>query len=303
MQGDGPSAEATTEGIRLEVAHHGPVDGPPVILLHGFPEGSACWRHQVGALAAAGFRVTVPDQRGYGLSDKPRGIDAYALDRLAADVLGLINASAPTRVSLVGHDWGGIVAWWVALTDPERVERLAVLNAPHPAAFRRYLWSHPRQLLRSWYVFLFQLPWLPEALLRWRNWWALARMLRGSSRPGTFPAADLDAYRRAWSAPGAITGMIHWYRAALRRPPTPPADVRSTVPTLIIWGTLDRFLDRGLAEGSLALCAAGRLERIEGATHWVQHEEPDRVNRLLLDFLPGGNRPVGGGHSPGPIPR
>jgi len=296
MQGDPQSAAATIEEIRLEVAHLGPENGPPVILLHGFPEGSACWRHQVGPLAAAGFRVTVPDQRGYGLSAKPRGIDAYALDRLAADVLGLIEASESTRVSLVGHDWGGIVAWWVALTDPDRVERLAVLNAPHPVAFRRYLWSHPRQLLRSWYILAFQLPWLPEALLRRRDWRALARMLRVSSRPGTFPAADLDAYRRAWSAPGAITGMIHWYRAALRRPPAPPADPRVNVPTLLIWGTQDRFLGRDLAEASLALCAAGRLERIEEATHWVQHEEPDRVNRLLIDFLREA------GHPAGPIP-
>ena len=298
MTADGPET-ITTNGIRLAVSHAGPADGPPVILLHGFPEGSACWRRQVGPLAAAGYRVMIPDQRGYGSSDKPGGIGAYALDALAADILGLIDATGHPRVALVGHDWGGIVAWWVARTHPGRVERLAVLNAPHPVAFRRYLLTHPRQWLRSWYFLAFQLPRLPEVSLRRRNWRALTRMLGSSSRPGTFSESDFDAYRAAWSRPGAITAMVHWYRAALRRPPAPLADPRVRVPTLILWGARDRFLGRGLADASAALCTDARLEWIEGATHWVQHEEPDRVNRLLIDFLGGGPPPES--PSEGPI--
>jgi pimeloyl-ACP methyl ester carboxylesterase len=281
-----------TNGITLHVAQDGPEDGPLVLLLHGFPEPWLGWRHQIGPLAGAGFRVLAPDQRGYGRSDKPRRVAAYALDVLAADVLGLIEAAGRQKAALVGHDWGGIVAWWVALRYPDRVERLAVLNAPHPVAFRRSLLHHPAQLVRSWYIFFFQIPRIPEAHFRRRNWRALARALHATSRPGTFTDEDLDRYRRAWAEPGAITAMIHWYRAALRHGPTPPADLRVPVPTLLIWGVRDRFAGRGLAEASLGLCDDGRLEWIEEATHWVQHEEPDRVNRLLLDFL--GRHPDGG---------
>jgi pimeloyl-ACP methyl ester carboxylesterase len=289
-------ATRTANGIALHVAQAGPDDGPPVILLHGFPEFWYGWRHQIGPLAAAGFRVLAPDQRGYNRSAKPERPAAYALDVLAADVVGLIDAvkrsSSHARVALVGHDWGGIVAWWVATHLPELVERLVILNAPHPVAFRRDLPRHPAQLLRSWYVFYFQLPWLPEALFRQGRWRRLARGLRRTSRAGTFTDEDLDCYRRAWSEPGAIRSMIHWYRAAVRHRQLPPADPRVRVPTLLIWGVRDRFIARRFAEASLALCDHGRLEWIEEATHWVHHEEPERVNRLLIDFLRDG-RPIG----------
>lgn len=274
-----------TNGIRLHLVQAGPRDGPPVILLHGFPEPWFTWQKQVGPLAAAGYRVLAPDQRGYNTSDRPDSVSAYALDTLAADVLGLIEANGWAKVRLVGHDWGGVVAWWVATRYPERLEQLVILNAPHPVGFRRFLRSHPRQLLRSWYTFYFQIPRLPEALFRWGNWRLLSRALRRSSRSGTFTEADLDRYRIAWSQPGAIKAMIHWYRAAMRFRPVIPVDLQVRVPTLIIWGKQDRFLDSELARSSAAFCEQGRLEFLETATHWVQHEEPERVNQLLLDFL------------------
>jgi pimeloyl-ACP methyl ester carboxylesterase len=254
-------------------------------LLHGFPEPWLCWRHQIGPLAEAGYRVLAPDQRGYNTSAKPPRVADYALDVLAADVIGLIDAAGRAKANVVGHDWGGIVAWWVALKHPDRVERLAILNAPHPVAFRHLLYRQPAQLLRSWYVFFFQLPRLPEANFRRANWHALTRALRTTSRPGAFSDEDLDLYRRAWSEPGAITAMIHWYRASLRQPPPTPADPRIHVPTLLLWGTDDAFIRRGAADASLELCDDGRLEWFEGATHWLHHEEPGRVSRLLLDFL------------------
>jgi epoxide hydrolase 4 len=281
-------ATVPTDGIRLHVVESGPASGPPVILLHGFPEFWYGWRYQIGPLADAGFRVLVPDQRGYGETEKPRPVSAYSLDVLADDVAKLIDSTGQTHAALVGHDWGGVVAWWVAIRNPARVERLAVVNGPHPAAFRRHLRSSPRQLLRSWYAFYFQLPWLPEAMLRRANWRGLAEAMRGSSRPGTFTEADLERYRRAWSEPGAITAMINWYRAAMRHPPARPSDTRVHVPTLIVWGPKDRFLDQRIARMSLDQCDDGKLEMIDQATHWVQHEEPERVNRLLLDFLGGG---------------
>ncbi len=271
-----------TNGIRLHVVQAGPLDGPLLILLHGFPEFWYGWKGQIEPLAAAGYRVWVPDQRGYNLSDKPKGVVAYGINTLAADIVGLIDAAGAQKAVVVGHDWGAAVAWWVAATQPERVERLVVLNVPHPAVMKRFVSRNVGQLLRSWYIGFFQLPVLPEWLSRLGNWYTLTRSLRGSSRPGTFSDADLAQYRSAWAQPGALTAMVNWYRAALRRPPTRNTARRITVPTLLIWGARDRFLKREMAQPSIDLCDRGRLVFFENATHWVQHEEAERVNELIL---------------------
>ena len=274
-----------TGSVRLHVVAAGPAEGRLVVLLHGFPEFWYGWRHQVAPLAEAGFRVVAPDLRGYNLSDKPRGVAQYTIDRLADDVAGLIQALGRQRALLVGHDWGGAVAWWLSLRRPEVVERQVILNVPHGAVMIRHLRRTPRQLLRSWYMFLFQLPWLPEALFRLGNWRGAVRGLRNSSRPGTFSEDDLQRYRQAWSQPGAMTAMINWYRAAMRHLPEMPENLRVAAPTLLIWGKRDRFVLPELAEPSLALCDRGELVFIEEATHWVQHEEPERVNALIVEFL------------------
>ena len=274
-----------TAGIRLHLVEAGPPDGAPVVLLHGFPEFHFGWRHQIGALAAAGYRVLAPDQRGYNLSDKPRGLAAYSLDVLVADVAALLDGAGHERAFVVGHDWGGAVAWWLAVTRPERVAGLVAINVPHPAVMRRFLRHDRAQRRRSRYIFLFQLPWLPEYRLGRNDFAALERALTATSRPGTFSPDDLERYRAAWRQPRALTGMLNWYRAALRRPPRRPASVRVTVPTLIVWGERDRFLHKAMAAPSAALCDRAEVEMIPGATHWVQHEEPAKVNRLLLEFF------------------
>ncbi|WP_448204636.1 alpha/beta fold hydrolase [Azospirillum sp. sgz302134] len=270
-------------GVRLHVIDAGPPDGPLVILLHGFPEFWYGWRRQIGALAAAGFRVLAPDQRGYGASDKPRGLDAYTTDRLAADVLRLADQAGRRTFSVVGHDWGGVVACWVALTAPDRVTRLAILNAPHPATMGGYALRHPTQAVRSLYVLAFQLPFLPERMIRARGFRMAEHALTNTSRRGTFDADDLARYREAWAQPGALTAMLNWYRA-MRRGHHPPT-VRVRPPTLILWGDRDRFLEKGLAEAAAALCDDARVVHMEKASHWVQHEEAERVNRELADFL------------------
>jgi pimeloyl-ACP methyl ester carboxylesterase len=272
-------------GIRLHVAVAGPEQGMPVLLLHGFPEYWYGWRRQIPFLAEQGYRVWAPDLPGYNLSDKPSGLDAYRIDRLAENVLGLIEAMGPQRVRLVGHDWGGVLGWWLGATRPEWIERLVILNVPHPAVMLRHLRVNPRQWLKSWYILAFQLPWLPEALARAGNWRALVRALQKTSRPGAFSPEDLEEYRQAWSQPGAYTAMLNWYRAALRRRPKLPADPRIRVPTLLIWGVHDVALGRELAQPSVQLCNNGRLEFLDDATHWVQHDEPDRVNRLIDEFF------------------
>jgi pimeloyl-ACP methyl ester carboxylesterase len=276
-----------SNGVRLHVVEAGPEGGPPVVLLHGFPEFWHGWRKQIGPLAEAGFRVIVPDQRGYNTSDKPGGVAAYRIETLAEDVVGLLDAAGLERASIVGHDWGGVVAWWTVLVHPERVSRLSILNVPHPAVLRRHLLSSPRQMLRSWYILFFQLPGLPERFLAKDGFANLARAVRGG-RKGTCTDADLALYREAWTQPGALTAMVNWYRAALRWASGRLPRLRVSAETLLLWGARDRFLGREMAEPSAALCDRHRLEIFEAATHWLQHDEADAVNDRLTRFLQGG---------------
>jgi pimeloyl-ACP methyl ester carboxylesterase len=270
-------------GRRLAAIDEGPTDGPLVILLHGFPEFSYAWRNQVGPLVDDGWRVLVPDQIGYNLSDKPVGLENYDIDALADDVLRLAESAGYRTFSLVGHDWGGIVAWWLALRDPDRIERLAILNAPHPATMTRYAMTHPTQMLRSWYILFFQIPGVPEALLRAGGYRMARRLLTGTSRGDAFSRHDLDHYQEAWSRPGALTAMINWYRALRKRRKLRSERVR--VPTMILWGERDAALEFPLALAALHRCDQGRLFRFPNATHWLQHEEPEDVNHLLRAFL------------------
>ncbi len=271
-------------GLRLHVVSAGE-PGPPVVLLHGFPELWLGWQHQIPALAQAGFRVLAPDQRGYNLSDKPPTVPSYALDVLAADVAALLDSLGLPSAAIVGHDWGAMVAWRVALTRPERVSRLATINVPHPDVFQHTLRHNPRQMLRSWYAMAFQLPWLPEALSQRNGFRLWQRALVATSRGDAFTPRDLDLYARAWSQPGAFSAMLNWYRAYWRCPPRPTASPRVRVPTLIIWGERDVALVPEMARASAELCDDGRLEMLPEATHWVHHEESARVNQLLVKFL------------------
>ncbi len=280
LEHDRVSVGSTT----LHVVRAGPRDGPPVILLHGFPELWYGWRHQIPALARAGHRVIVPDQRGYAASDKPPRVADYRIDLLVDDVLGLMDTQGFDRAAVIGHDWGAAVAWRTAARAPERVERLGILNVPHPQVMLGALWSNPRQLLRSWYMFFFQLPWLPEWLLGRQRAKALAGMLQGSSGAGSFSRREIEVYREAWSQPGALRGMLAWYRAMIRmRPPQLPGPIQPR--TLMLWGARDAALGRELAPPSIERCRDGELVFLEQATHWVQHDAAEEVNQHLLAFL------------------
>lgn len=270
--------------ITLHVTFAGPESGEPVVLLHGFPEFWYGWRHQIDALAAQGYRVIVPDQRGYNLSDKPKSVRAYALDILSGDIIGLMDALGYDKVRLVGHDWGAAVAWWTAITQPARLHKLAILNVPHPEAFRQALKTNPEQRRKSWYFGFFQLPFIPEILLRLNNFALMVRGIQSIGRRDSITEVELESYRVAWSQPGALTTMINWYRA-LRYAPKSPDDLRVHVPTLVIWGAGDTALVVEMAQASVDLCDDGQLEIIEDATHWVQHDAAERVNALLTAFL------------------
>lgn len=278
-------------GIQLHVVQAGPENGRPVILLHGFPEFWYGWKHQIGPLAGHGFRVLAPDQRGYNTSDKPKELKAYQLDELAQDVLGLISASGNQKAAIIGHDWGGMVAWWLGMRYPERVEKLGILNAPHPAVFKKTLMSNSNQMLRSLYAAFFQIPFLPEAALRKQDWEPLVQTMRETSRggysgsKGAFTDQDFEQYRRAWWMKEAMTSMLNWYRAALRLPPNLEGDLHVHVPTLILWGVQDHALSPQMAQESIDMCDQGRLICFDEATHWLQHEEVGQVNDLLIQFL------------------
>jgi epoxide hydrolase 4 len=274
-----------TNGIRLHVVQSGSRYGSLVILLHGFPEFWYGWRNQILPLAEAGYRVWVPDQRGYNLSDKPKGISAYTFDELARDVVGLIDAAGVERCYLAGHDWGAAVAWWVALNYPDRLHKLAILNVPHPAVMVRTLSRSLDQLRRSRYMFFFQIPFLPEAILRNNDCEYLVKALTFGSKPGSFTQDDINLYQQAWWRRDALTSMLNWYRAAFQMPANLSCDPRINTPTLILWGAQDFALSRTMAKPSLDLCEEGKLVFFESASHWVQHDASESVNKHLLDFF------------------
>jgi pimeloyl-ACP methyl ester carboxylesterase len=221
-----------------------------VVLLHGFPEFWYAWRHQIPALADAGYQVVAPDLPGYNTSDKPPRVRDYQPRVLAQKMADLIVALGAGSATVAGHDWGGGLAWLLAMQHPERIQRLVVLNAPHPIRFLKGLRS-PRQLRRSWYILAFQLPWLPERLVAAWDFRALRRALgRQPTRPGAFTAEDIDRYVAAAAQPGALRAAINYYRAAVRASPLAQAHTlrRVDIPTLIVWGDQDRYLGRELAE-------------------------------------------------------
>jgi pimeloyl-ACP methyl ester carboxylesterase len=271
-------------GVRLHYVEAG--NGPLLILLHGFPEFWYCWRHQIPFLAQQGFRVVAPDQRGYNLSDKPRDVASYHVDTLAADIAALIRHLGSERATVVGHDWGGVVAWFLAMTRPECVERLAILNAPHPAAFNRER-RKLAQLLKSWYIFFFQLPLLPELLCRWHRFAMLCRSLRDDPG-GTHPRVseqELGIYRLALSRPGALTGAINWYRAMMRSNLRGGMTIRPiSMPALVLWGERDRYLERSLLHGLDTWVPHVEVRRFPQASHWLQVDEREAVNQALAGF-------------------
>jgi pimeloyl-ACP methyl ester carboxylesterase len=273
-------------GVELNVAEAGPADGPLVVLLHGFPEFWFEWRELIGPLAEAGFRVAAPDQRGYNLSGKPRGVAAYRLDLLAADIFALATALGRERFCVVGHDWGASVAWWMATgAQAQRLDRLAILNAPHPAVWRHSMLTDPAQRKKSRYVQALRTPWLPELLVRAGGYKGLADAFASSPRQAAFGPEEMAAYRTAWRQPGALTATLNWYRALFVQDlPVPPAG-SLTPPTLVLWGDQDAFAEPKLAEESAALCASARVVHFPDASHWLPHDEPDAVARALLGFL------------------
>jgi pimeloyl-ACP methyl ester carboxylesterase len=277
------SRRIAVNGVMLHVVAAGTPTGRPIILLHGFPEFWWGWREVITPLADAGYRVIVPDMRGYNLSDAPRDVGAYGIDTLAADVTGLADALGIGRFLLVGHDWGGVVAWWVAARHGDRVERLVILDAPHPKIRTRRARKRLTQALRSSYILFFQLRRAPEMVFGAFRFAGLRAMMRRSARAGAFEPGLLMRYARAWQRPGRFTAMLNYYRALGQPRSRGPA--RVSAPTLILWGARDSFLEPHVAEASLEQCDDGRLEILPQATHWLHLEQPSRIVALTRAHL------------------
>lgn len=280
-------------GLTFELAETGPAQSRKfAILLHGFPELNFSWRHQMPELAAQGWRVWAPNMRGYGASDKPEGIDAYAMDNLLADVGALIDlalAEVPAdEIMLVAHDWGAVVAWSFAIRKIRPLTRLVIMNVPHPKCAEREIRKW-RQLRKSWYIFFFQIPWLPERLLLASNARAVRRaFVDTAANKHRFSREDLEVYAKAAQRPGAIHAMINYYRALIRHRDANGKKLGNAMvdtPTLVIWGENDLALDIHLLDGMEQWVPNLTLHRLPGISHWVQQDAPEDVNRRLSGWL------------------
>ena len=272
------------DDVRLHVVSGG--SGKPLLFLHGFPEFWYGWHRQLRHFKTD-WRVAAPDMRGYNLSDKPAGLDAYRMRLLVGDVVGLIGHLGVDRINLVAHDWGGVVAWALALQRPELIERLVILNAPHPWIFNQLRANDPAQAEASRYITWFDEPHAETALSK-GGFDLLARQVSSDAEPGPFRhPGDRALYRAAWSQPGALTAMLNYYRTMTRAGPLlgEADDYRVTVPTLIIWGERDRALLPANLDGIEALVPDLELVRVPTATHWIAHDAPDVVNAAIESFL------------------
>jgi pimeloyl-ACP methyl ester carboxylesterase len=279
-----------TNGVRLRVTSREPEGGSErlALFLHGFPECAYSWRAQLPLLARLGWRAWAPDLRGYGESERPARVADYAIETLMDDVSGLIRASGAKQTLLVGHDWGGIIAWYFAMRRPQEIARLCIMNLPHPACMQRAFRRGP-QLLRSWYALFFQIPWLPEKLLAAGDYRAIRQAFAGMAiDKSRFPEEVLRVYRDNAARPGALTAMLSYYRALVRGGARRQAALgfpRIETPTLMLWGEEDRALGIETTYGSEAHVADLTLRYLPGVSHWVQQEAPEAVNAMLEAWL------------------
>jgi len=286
-------------GIDFRVATAG--SGERLALcLHGFPESAYSWRHQMPLLAHLGYRVWAPDLRGYGASSRPKGVKAYALENLEEDVAALIEASGAKDVVLVGHDWGAVIAWYYAMFGRLPISRLIIMNVPHPALMEKGLRTR-RQLAKSWYIFFFQLPWIPEWGLARRDYEAIGRVFRDMAvDKSRFPDEVLRVYRDAAAGPGALTAMLNYYRALIRglRRTRRRGIVPINIPTLMIWGEVDAALGKELTYGTENYVSNLTLRYLPDVSHWVQQEAPETVNAMIEAWLLGRGVPYAPGAAP-----
>ncbi len=271
-----------TNSIKLHYVTQG--EGALILFLHGFPEFWYSWRHQIPELAK-NYKVVAVDLRGYNDSDKPQAKSAYVMSEFVEDIKGVIERLGYDRCILVGHDWGGAIAWSFAYAYPELVNRLIVMNLPHPAKFAAGL-KTPQQMLKSWYIAFFQLPFLPEFLIQRNNYKFIERAFRGMAiDKSAFTDTDIEQYKTAFAKRGALTASINYYRNL----PTYMSEKKVwgilKIPTLMIWGEEDRALGKELTYGTEKYVQDLQIRYIPNCSHWVQQEQPQLVNQIMRSFL------------------
>jgi pimeloyl-ACP methyl ester carboxylesterase len=282
-------------GVTLNVASAGPEDGEPIIFLHGFPESHRTWRHQMDGLADR-YRVFAPDQRGFAASDRPQGAENYETDRIVADVMALADALGLDHFTLAGHDWGGAVAWTAALTHPFRVERLIIVNAPHPLVFQKSLIDHPAQREASQYISFFRSPVAEAAITGMGLENFLDKVMLSHADSTKLPAEERNHYLDDWSQPGVLTTMLNWYRASKITVPAPDEEATAPLwthapfpklrmPTLVVWGLKDSALLPVQIEGLPELIEDLRLVTSPTAGHFITWEEPGTVTGAIREFM------------------
>lgn len=282
LEGPWKHENIVSNGVKLHYVTQG--EGPLMLMLHGFPEFWYSWRHQIPEFAE-NFKVVALDLRGYNESDKPRDSSAYVMDEFLMDVEGVIQGLGYDRCVLVGHDWGGAIAWNFAYAHPEMVDRLIVMNLPHPAKFAEGLRT-PQQLLRSWYILLFQLPWLPEWLLQWSDYQLIEAAFTGQViNKHSFTPADIRAYKDAAARRGALSAMLNYYRNIFQQRLFNQEWDQLEIPTLMIWGEKDVALGKELTQGTEAYVSNLQIQYIPNCSHWVQQEQPQLVNQTMHKFL------------------
>ncbi len=279
------SSRIATNGIELHVVQAGPADGPPVVLLHGFPEFWMAWAGQIEPLARAGFRVIVPDQRGHNASDKPAALAAYRMEELERDVLGLLDALGHERAYLAGHDLGSWVSWHLLIFHPERFERAVIFNSGHPQGPSDGAPEEGEEEKIGWHRTLARIPYLPEIVSRTGNWALPTSVLRDTSRAGTFDDETMAAYRYAWHRDHSITSMANWMRAWNEHPRVLPEPAPIALPVRLIWGLEDAFIDLDDPAPSLALLEQGEVVEIPGVGHWLLNEDAARTSELMIEFF------------------
>ena len=282
LEGSWQHAYITTNGVKLHYVTQG--EGDLMLMLHGFPEFWYSWRHQIPEFAKD-YKVVALDLRGYNDSDKPADKSAYVMDEFILDVEGVIKGLGYDKCILVGHDWGGAIAWNFAYAHPEMVERLIILNLPHPAKFAEGM-RNPQQLLRSSYMFFFQIPWLPEFLIQSSDYQPIETAIKGMAvNKSAFSKEDLEAYKDAAAKRGAMTATLNYYRNIFQQRMTSQDWSVLEVPTLMIWGEKDTALGKELTYGTEAYVRDFKIKYIPDCSHWVQQEKPELVNQYMREFL------------------
>lgn len=276
----------STNGIKLHTLCAGDPANPLVILLHGFPEFWKGWELQIDALVNAGYYVMVPDQRGYNLSSKPLNISDYRIENLVGDILGLLESTGKGKALLGGHDWGGVVAWYLASARPDKFEKLFIANAPHPHIFWWYYKNDKEQYKKSSYMRAFLFPYLPQRKIASNNFEFVEKALVKGSKEGSFSSEDIKAYKLAWSDPGTFNGMLNWYRAFFfQSKGLEMIKSKVKVPVFIAWGVEDTALKYEMGVDSLKHCENAKIEKVEEATHWILHEQPEKISQLMIEFF------------------